>query len=132
MISPSTEDEDFGRTFAQLGGPPTKWTVYEQILQVPYYVVFDRYNDRLRAFKLEENKYSEQALPENRLWIPELQVGLGLWYGIYKQGTVQETEKRLWLRWYDENEQWLLTDAEKMSLLKSRLKEQGLDPDDFV
>ena len=132
LISPSTADEDFGRTVAQPGGPPTKWTVYEQILQIPYYVVFDRYSDRLRAFKLEGKQYDEQPLSENKLWIPELRVGLGLWQGVYKQGTVQETEERLWLRWYDENEQWLLTDAEKMSALKARLMEQGLDPNDFI
>lgn len=26
--------------------PPTKWEVYEQILGIPYYVVFDRYTEQ--------------------------------------------------------------------------------------
>ena len=112
LISPGTEDEDFGRTVARPGGPPTKWTVYEQILQVPYYLVFNRYSDQLRVFKLESGQYQEQLSADDRLWIPELNLGLGLWYGTYKAGTHQETE-RLWLRWYNEDGQWSPTSEER-------------------
>lgn len=35
LISPGTEDEDFGRTLDVAGKEPTKWTVYEKILKVP-------------------------------------------------------------------------------------------------
>ena len=112
LISPGTEDEDFGRTVASPGGPPTKWTVYEQILQVPYYLVFNRYTDQLRVFKLESGRYQEQFSADDRLWIPELNLGLGLWYGTYKAGTHQETE-RLWLRWYNEDGQWSPTSEER-------------------
>ena len=153
LISPGTENEDFGRTTASTDDPPTKWTVYEQILQVPYYVVFNRYTDELRIFKLIEAEYQEQSSPDNRLWIPEVELGLGLWYGTYKAGTHQQSE-RLWLRWYDKHEQWLLTDAElarkqadaeqqranaeqqraniaegELAALKARLKSQGIDLD---
>ncbi|MEM8810768.1 MAG: hypothetical protein AAGF01_32565 [Cyanobacteria bacterium P01_G01_bin.38] len=50
-------------------------------------------------------------MPDQRLWIPELKIGLGLWYGTYAAGTHRQT-KRLWLRWYDADGQWLMTDAE--------------------
>ncbi|MBE9080007.1 Uma2 family endonuclease [Romeria aff. gracilis LEGE 07310] len=149
LISPGTEAEDLGETTAQPGGPPTKWTVYEQILQVPYYVVFNRYINELRVFKLEAGQYQRQALPNHRLWIPELKLGLGLWYGTYRPGTHQQSERR-WLRWYGEDGQWLPTGEElarqqaeaeqqrandvaaELAALKARLRAQGLNPDDFL
>lgn len=82
-IEPQTEDK-----------PPRKWQVYEQILRIPYYVVFSRYTNRLRAFKLNGAHYQELELQEPQLWISELDLGLGLWQGEY-QG------EQLWLRWYD-------------------------------
>lgn len=106
LLSPGTEDEDLGRTQRQPDQPPTKWEVYEQILRVPYYVLFDRYSDRLRAYALEAGHYNELSLPDSRIWIPELTAGLGLWRGTYEGIT------RLWLRWYGADQQWLPTDAE--------------------
>ena len=88
--------------------PPRKWEVYEQILRVPYYVVFSRYTDTVRFFKLVGGHYQEQTLREApRIWIPELEVGLGLWQGEYEGIT------RQWLRWYDEQGQWIPTDTEQ-------------------
>jgi Uma2 family endonuclease len=52
LLSPGTEKEDLGQTERAPGTPPTKWEVYEQILRVPYYVLFDRYTNNLRAFRL--------------------------------------------------------------------------------
>jgi len=89
--------------------PPGKWRVYEQILRVPYYVVFSRYTNRMRFFQLVGGHYQEQQLnaEQPRLWIPELELGLGLW-----QGSHQGIE-RLWLRWYDAQRNWVLTEAEQ-------------------
>lgn len=50
LLSPGTENEDLGKTQRRPHQPPTKWEVYEQILQVPYYVIFDRYSGKLRLF----------------------------------------------------------------------------------
>ncbi len=44
LLSPSTEKEDLGKTLREVEKPPTKWQVYEQILRIPYYVIFDRYS----------------------------------------------------------------------------------------
>ncbi len=41
LLSPGKEQEDLGKTVHEAGEPPTKWMVYEQILSVPYYVVFN-------------------------------------------------------------------------------------------
>ncbi|MDX2217215.1 MAG: Uma2 family endonuclease [Oculatellaceae cyanobacterium bins.114] len=89
--------------------PPRKWEVYEQLLRVPYYVVFSRYTNRLRFFQLLGGHYQEQLLDPNapRIWIPELELGLGLWQGEF-QGV-----DRLWLRWCDSQGSWMLTDAEQ-------------------
>jgi Uma2 family endonuclease len=95
-------------TQRRIENPKSKWEVYEQILQIPYYVVFNRYSDRLRWFKLDGGQYREQPLDlENpRIWIPELELGLGLWQGEY------EGISRRWLRWFDREGNWVPTDAE--------------------
>ncbi|MBC6418958.1 MAG: Uma2 family endonuclease, partial [Prochloron sp. SP5CPC1] len=40
FLSPSTRNEDLGRSKSK-GIQPTKWEVYEEILRIPYYIVFD-------------------------------------------------------------------------------------------
>ncbi len=106
LLSPSTEAEDLGRTKENSGEPPPKWKVYEQILKIPYYILFDKRTDKLQGFRLINGKYQPLDLVKERLWIPELKVGLGLWQGIY-QGS-----KRQWLRWYDATGHWIPTPLE--------------------
>lgn len=105
LLSPGTEDEDMGRTTAASNSPPTKWEVYEQILRVPYYVIFDRYTDELTAFLLQDGRYQQVEIADSKVWLPSLNCGLGLWYGTYDGIT------RLWLRWYNVDG-WILTNEE--------------------
>ena len=70
------------------------------------YVVFNRYTDQLRAFTQVSGRYQELDLTEPRIWIPALELGLGLWQGEY-QGI-----NRQWLRWYDAQGNWIPTEAE--------------------
>ena len=110
LISPGTADEDFGRTADQQDRPPTKWTVYEQILKVPYYVIYDRYDNALSGFHLTDERYQPMEIgPDRKLWLPEAKAGLGLWQGKYKRFT------QPWLRWYDHNG-WILTATEEAQL----------------
>jgi len=169
LLSPGTEREDLGEQIIapdsepeQGGGngqesqlpsedkPPRKWQVYEQILQIPYYVVFSRYTNQLRAFKLNGAHYQELELQDRRVWMSELDLGLELWQGEF-QGI-----NRLWLRWYDTQGNWILTEAERerqraeherqraeherqraeatqarLDALMERLRESGIDPDTF-
>jgi len=67
LLSPGTEDEDLGRTIPQPGKPPTKWQVYEQILRVPYYIVFSRYTNQLQAFRLVGGQYESVEVGEEGL-----------------------------------------------------------------
>jgi len=53
FLSPSTRDKDLGQRQRQTP-QLTKWQVYEQILGIPYYIVFDRYTDEVQAFQLED------------------------------------------------------------------------------
>ncbi|MBD2437101.1 Uma2 family endonuclease [Nostoc sp. FACHB-110] len=126
LLSPGTEKEDLGQTLREVNQPPTKWEVYERILRVPYYIVFDRYTDKLQAFQLVADRYSEIDLTTPRIWMPSLQLGLGLW-----QGTYQGIE-RLWLRWYDASGNWVPTPVEqenqKVERLAAKLRELGIDP----
>ncbi len=114
LLLHGTEKEDLGMTLRKFDRPPTKWEVYEQILGIPYYVVFSRYTDKLRAFELLRRRYREVALPENRLWLPEVKLSLRLWEGAY-QGL-----QRIWLRWYDQEGDRIPTLAERAEKEKQR------------
>jgi Uma2 family endonuclease len=106
LLYTATEKEDLGLSERGANQPPTKWEVYEQILRVPYYVVFNRYSNQLCAFTQISGRYQELHLSEPRVWMPALELGLGLWQGEY-QGI-----NRLWLRWYDARGNWIPTEAE--------------------
>jgi Uma2 family endonuclease len=107
LLSPGTEAEDLGQTLREVNQLPTKWQVYEQILRIPYYVVFDRYTLQLRLFRLVATQYEELRLVDRRYWFEELQLGLGVWSGRYSGVEGQ------WLRWYDGAGHWLATAAER-------------------
>jgi len=107
LLSESTEKEDLGQTLREINQPPTKWQVYEQILQIPYYIIFARDPDKFRAFQLTNGRYRELTLPDKRLWMPEIKLGLGLWEDVY------HGVERKWLRWYDADGKWIPTPVEK-------------------
>ena len=103
LLSPGTEKEDLGRSLRDASQPPNKWSVYEQILRIPYYFVFNRYTDEFQAFGLMMNEYQPLQPDGLGVWLKEAELGLGLWQGGY-QGV-----ERLWLRWYDRDGAWLPT-----------------------
>jgi Uma2 family endonuclease len=107
LLSPGTEDEDLGRRLWDVDKTPAKWVVYEQILKVPYYVVYSRYTRELTAFGRVSSRYRPIALPEQRLWLPEAGLGIGLWDGRY------EGYDGRWLRCFDAHGQWLPAQAEE-------------------
>jgi Uma2 family endonuclease len=118
LLSPGTEAEDLGQTLRVVGKPPTKWQVYEQILRVPYYVLFDRYTNQLRFFAMQKASYQEQEITGQGIWFDELKLGLGVWDGIH--GNVEG----LWLRWYDRNGAWVPTNFEQSQLAEARAKRE--------
>ena len=146
LLSSSTRREDLGQTEAEPDGNPTKWQVYEEVLQVPYYVIYDGERDRFQVFHWENGRYQELELDGDRLWIEELGLGLRLWRGTH------EGLERLWLRFDDaageliptpeeqaererqekEQAQTALQDTRtELQQLRDRLIAMGLDPDNL-
>jgi hypothetical protein len=106
LFSPGTEADDLGERTRQPDQPPSKWQVYEQILRVPYYFLFDRYQNHFRGFSLDHGSYEPLEITNQKLWLPELELGLGVWQGTYQGIT------RNWLRWYDPDDIWVPTPQE--------------------
>jgi hypothetical protein len=127
--------------------PPGKWYFYEQILQVPVYIIFDPDGGLVEFHQLENGRYELKQPDENgRNWIDSMGLFLGTW-----QGT-KEGRTGYWLRWWDKEgnllpwaverleqesqraEQERLR-AEQESLraerLSAYLKSQGIDPDNL-
>jgi len=137
FLSPGTESEDLGRFYNEAAQveepleksskrtkrekPPGKFVVYEQYLRIPHYIIYSRYTQRLRYFKLEGRRYQEQSLPaENpRLWLEDLGIGLGIWDGSF-DGVPSH-----WLRWCDCKGNWLLTDTEQEEREREQAQRQN-------
>jgi Uma2 family endonuclease len=115
--APETEPPNNGSSNGSSNGskskkrvkPPAKFEVYEQYLRVPHYIVYSRYSQQLRYFKLDGGRYQEQPLQSQNpaIWLDDLEIGLGIW-----RGEFEETPGH-WLRWCDRQGNWLLTDTEQ-------------------
>jgi len=125
--------------------PPGKWFFYEQILKIPVYVIFEPADGLLEIYQLTAGRYELQPLtPENRCWIAEMGLFLGIW-----QGTKEE-RTGYWLRWWDEAGNLLPWAVEQIAQERQRaeqerqraeeerqraeklaeyLRSQGIDPD---
>jgi len=121
--------------------PPGKWFFYEQILQVPTYVIFDPATGLLEVYRLQAGRY-ELELPdaEGRHWMADMGLFLGVWRG--------EKEERTgyWLRWWDEEGNLLLWGVERLEQERLRaeqerlradklaqfLRSQGINPDEIA
>jgi Uma2 family endonuclease len=132
--------------------PPGKWYFYEQILKVPYYVIFDPLGGLLEFYQLQEGRYILQMPDENGWhWIPEMQLFLGTWRGTKDERT------GYWLRWWTDRGEilpWALErigevealaeqereraeqereraeqERQEKERLQAYLRSQGIDPD---
>jgi len=74
---PGTQDEDLGRRDRK---QPGKWKVYEQILGVPYYITFNRYNDELQV-SASRQPISSNGIDSRKDLMPDLELGCSLWQG---------------------------------------------------
>lgn len=66
-------------------------------------------------------------MSDSRFWIPELELGLGMWRGRY------QNVEQPWLRWYDGTLNWVLTSTEqerqRAERLIAQLRALGVEPD---
>lgn len=125
LPSCNTEIKDLEPRLPKENPSLSNWEVYEQILRIPYYILFDSKTNHLRVFQLVDSRYKELKLSDPRIWMQEVQLGLGLWHGMY-QGI-----NRRWLRWYDGSLKWILTHEERerkrAELLAKQLIMFGID-----
>lgn len=112
-------DEDYGELSIRNTHPYGKLYFYEQILQVPTYVIYDPYEPALTVRRLQEGHYTVQpANDQGRVWIPELNLYLGIWFG---QRLQQSTH---WLRWWDQQGDLLLWSAEQTEQERQRAEQE--------
>lgn len=137
LLSPGTEADDLALTLKAVNQPPTKWQVYEQILRIPYYGLYNRYEKQFRLFQLVGACYEELSLVDQYYWFKDIGLGLGVWQGEYK-GVLGA-----WLRWQYADQRWVPTDSEQAQAaqqeaqaaqrqaerLAARLRELGIDPE---
>lgn len=137
-------DTDNGEYSIRPTFPYGKLYFYEQILQVPTYVIFNPYEVTLEVRRLENSQYILQEPSSERFWIPELKLFLGIWQGTRLGLNIH------WLRWWDEAGNLLLWSSEQVEeerqradnaiaqfeaerqrkeVLAAKLRELGIDPD---
>jgi Uma2 family endonuclease len=124
-------EEDNSELSLRATPPYGKLHFYEQILQVPTYVIYDPYEPSLEVRHLQNGRYATQTPnTEGRLHIPELDLWLGIWSG-ERLGQITN-----WLRWWDNAGNLLLWSAEqadrerqRAEALAAKLRALGVDPD---
>jgi hypothetical protein len=112
-------DTETGEYSSRPTYPYGKLYYYEHILKVPTYATFDPAIPVLEVRRLTEGQYTLQTPDQNqRFWIPELNLWLGLWYGERLGITTQ------WLRWWDEAGNLLLWSLEKAEQERQRAEQE--------
>jgi len=98
---------------------PGKFWVYEQVMRIPYYGIYEINSGRLEVYRLLDGYYRLLELNERGHFpIVLLGVELGLWQGSYQNQTM------LWLRWWDEEGNLLLIGDERAELEREIAREQ--------
>ena len=94
---------------------PGKFWVYERIMRIPYYGIYEINNGKLEVYRLVDGFYQMLSANERGHYpITLLGVELGLWQGSYQNQT------QLWLRWWDEQGNLLLIGDERAELERER------------
>ncbi|MEQ9669032.1 Uma2 family endonuclease [Coleofasciculus sp. G2-EDA-02] len=87
---------------------PGKFWVYERIMRIPYYGIYEINQERLELYHLVNGFYEPlRANERGHYAIAPLGVELGLWEGCYQNQT------QCWLRWWDAQGNLLLIGDER-------------------
>lgn len=112
--------------------PPGKWFFYEQVLEVPNYIIFEPDSGEIEVYQLDDSKRYHLQKPDanNRFSIAQMNLFLGVWEG------TRENRTGYWLRWWDENSNLLLwgwekanQEREKAERLAAQLRAAGIEPE---
>ncbi|GAB4202218.1 MAG: Uma2 family endonuclease [Coleofasciculaceae cyanobacterium] len=95
---------------------PGKFWVYERVMRIPFYGIYEVKNGKLEVYHLIEGVYQKMTPNERGHYlITPMQVELGLW-----QGTYQNQPEQLWLRWWDLEGNLLLIGFEEAQQQRQR------------
>jgi Uma2 family endonuclease len=85
-------------------GKAGKFWVYEQAIRIPFYVIFNGWQDHVEVYQLLNGRYSKMK-PNDRGHYPIAPMGVEI--GLQQESTTT------WLRWWDESGNLLLTGDER-------------------
>jgi len=126
LLSFSTMDEDYGISDSRGSAHRTKLDIYRDMVQVPYYIVFDGEEVRnTMALHLEDGRYRRMTSVIDdvvRVPIPEIGLELRSWVGHY--GGFEYCR----LRWFTLDGVMIATHEEENERLRALLLAAGLDP----
>ncbi len=112
-------DQEGGEYSVKRTYPPGRWFFYEQILQVPLYIIFDPDGGLLEYYQLENGRYELKQPDENgRHWLEVMGLFLGTWKGI------KEGRRGYWLRWWDRAGNLLPWAVEKIEQERQRAEQE--------
>jgi hypothetical protein len=93
--------------------------VYEQIIRIPYYGIYEIKTGKLEVYHLNDFSYQKLEPNESDHYpIEPLGVELGLWQGTYQNQT------QLWLRWWDSEGNLLLIGEERAEQERQRAEQE--------
>ena len=100
--------------------PPGKWFFYQRVLKVPNYLIFEPNSGACEMYFLDKTEQYILQEPDanQRYWIAEMQLYLGVWQGI------RENRDGKWLRWWDEQGNLLLWGAELVQQERQRAEQE--------
>ena len=102
------------------GGRPGKFWVFQQIIRIPYYAIYEVKNEKLEVYHLIDFTYHKlQPNERGHYPIPLLEVELGLWRGTYLNNPEQ-----LWLRWWDLEGNLLLVGQKEAEVQRQRAEQE--------
>lgn len=108
----ATYGEEYSVEFTEGVG---KWFFYEQVIQVPHYVIFRPDTGRLEVYGLGSGRYQPQTPDASgRYWVSGLDLFLGVWEGSHEGRT------GYWLRWWNAQEELLLWSEERTEQERQR------------
>lgn len=111
-------ESDCGEYSVQSGKKISKWHFYEQIIEVPTYVIFDPASGDLEVHALKNGVYDHNAEPltDGRYFIADLDLWIGVWEG------TRNTYTGYWLRWWTAEGELVLWSEERAQEAEARAK----------
>jgi Uma2 family endonuclease len=98
---------------------PGKFWVYEKIVRIPYYGIYEITTGNLEVYHLIDFSYQRMQPNERGHYpIPILDIELGLWQGSY------QNQELLWLRWWDSQGNLLLTGFEQVEIERALVEQE--------